>query len=310
MERSWRRPMGAVVGFLALVGVAASATHYLVEPYNPGFLEYPAIVALHVVLGGVYLLFAPFQFVGRVRSRHIGYHSLMGRVLVAAGMAVGATALFVGLAIPFSGRAESVLIGLFGGLFLFALLKGFVHIRAGRVALHREWMIRAFAIALAIPTRRLIFVPSLLVPGVADPTDGRTVALSLAAWAAALVVHSTLAEAWIRLTRKRGLPKASRAETASEASRETDDVENAGAMILRVWRAKIVPGRVGEYRRFEWERCLPTLRRQPGFLGVLSLWEAGTCAASVTVWEDRGVVDALESSPSYRTTSRATSTAG
>jgi heme-degrading monooxygenase HmoA len=46
------------------------------------------------------------------------------------------------------------------------------------------------------------------------------------------------------------------------------------------------------------------LRRQPGFLGVLFLREAGTCAASVTVWEDRGVVDALESSPSYRRTSR------
>lgn len=75
-------------------------------------------------------------------------------------------------------------------------------------------------------------------------------------------------------------------------------------MILRVWRAKIVPERVGEYRRFERERCLPTLRRQPGFLGVLFLREAGTCAASVTVWEDRGVVDALESSPSYRRTIR------
>ncbi len=67
-------------------------------------------MALHVVLGGLYLLFAPFQFVKRIRSRHPGYHRRMGRVLVAAGMAVGATAIFVGLAIPFSGRAESVLI--------------------------------------------------------------------------------------------------------------------------------------------------------------------------------------------------------
>ena len=174
-------------------------------------------MALHVVLGGLYLLFAPFQFVKRIRSRHPGYHRRMGKVLVAAGMAVGATAIFVGLAIPFSGRVESVLIGLFGGLFLFALLKDFVHVRAGRVALHREWMIRAFAVALAIATQRLIFVPSLLVAGVADPTDGRTVALSLAAWAAALVLHSSLAEVWIRLTRKRGVLTASRAETASEA---------------------------------------------------------------------------------------------
>jgi uncharacterized membrane protein len=215
--KNLRRVLGVVVGFLALVGVAASATHYFVEPYNPDFLEYPTIVTLHVVLGGVYLVFAPFQFVVRIRSRHLAYHRRMGRVLVALGLVVGATALFVGLVIPFSGWAERVLITLFGGLFLFALLKGFVHVRAGRVARHREWMIRAFAVALAIATQRLIFVPSLFVAGVADPTDGRIVTLSLAAWSGALVVHSSLAEVWIHLTRKRGGPIASRAETASEA---------------------------------------------------------------------------------------------
>lgn len=217
MRRFWRWPLSVVVGFLALVGVAASATHYLYEPYNPGFLEYPTIVALHVVLGGVYLLFAPFQFVGRIRSRHPGYHRRTGRALVVLGLVVGATALFMGLVIPFSGWAEGALIALFGGLFLFALAKGFVHARAGRVALHREWMIRAFAVALAIATQRLIFVPSLLIAGVADTTDGRIVTLSLAAWSAALVAHSSLAEVWIRLTRKRGVPTPSRAETASGA---------------------------------------------------------------------------------------------
>lgn len=220
MRTFWRRPLSVMVGVLALVGVAASAAHYFVEPYNSGFLEYPTIVALHVVLGGVYLLFAPFQFVRRIRSRHLGYHRRMGRVLVVLGLVVGATALFVGLVIPFSGWAESVLIALFGSLFLFALLKGFVHIRAGRVARHREWMIRAFAVALAIATQRLIFIPSLFVAGVADPGDGRTVTLSLAAWSAALVVHSSLAEAWIRFTRKRGVPEAGGAKTYHEPTPE------------------------------------------------------------------------------------------
>jgi uncharacterized membrane protein len=215
MRRFRRWPLGIVVGFLALVGVAASATHYLDEPYNPGFVEYPTIVAVHVVLGGIYMLFAPFQFVKRIRSRHLAYHRRMGRVLVALGLVVGATALFLGLVIPFSGWAERMLIGLFGGLFLFALGKGFVHVRAGRVAPHREWMIRAFAVALAIATQRLIFIPSLLVVG--DPTYGQVVTLSVAAWSAALVVHSSLAEVWIRLTRNRGVPVANPMGTASEA---------------------------------------------------------------------------------------------
>jgi heme-degrading monooxygenase HmoA len=75
-------------------------------------------------------------------------------------------------------------------------------------------------------------------------------------------------------------------------------------VILRVWRAEIAPERVGEYRRFERERCLPMLRRQPGFLGVLFLRAAEGRVASVTIWEDRGAEEALESSPSYRETIR------
>jgi hypothetical protein len=50
---------------------------------------------------------------------------------------------------------------------------------------------------------------------------------------------------------------------------------------VRVWRAKIVPARMEEFQRFEQERCLPMLRKQPGFLGVLlcpsvSLTSTGT----------------------------------
>lgn len=75
-------------------------------------------------------------------------------------------------------------------------------------------------------------------------------------------------------------------------------------MILRIWRAEIVRERVEEYRRFEQERCLPMLRKQPGFLAVLFLRSAGDRAAWVTIWEDRGAVEALESSPSCRETMR------
>jgi len=75
-------------------------------------------------------------------------------------------------------------------------------------------------------------------------------------------------------------------------------------VILRIWRAKIAPARSEEYRRFERERCLPMLRRQPGFLGVLFVRQAEDRAASLTIWEDTGAVEALASSPSHRRTVR------
>ena len=204
--------LGVVVGILALVGVGASAGHYLQEPYNPGFLHFPTVVALHVVLGGVYLALAPFQFVRRIRSRHLGYHRRVGRLLVAIGVVVGVTALFMGLVIPFSGWPERVVVGLFGSLFLFALVKGYVHVRTGRVALHREWMIRAFAIGLAIATQRVIFFPALIIT-MSDPTDERFGTLLIAALAAAFVVHASVAETWIRATRRSGVPKAGKVKT-------------------------------------------------------------------------------------------------
>ena len=76
----------------------------------------------------------------------------------------------MGFVIPIAGWIERGYIGVFGAFFLVALVKGFLHIRAGRVALHREWMIRAFAIGLAVATQRLIFIPAILA--VADPTEG------------------------------------------------------------------------------------------------------------------------------------------
>jgi hypothetical protein len=61
--RKMQRTVAVVVGLLALSGIAAAAAHYLGTPYNKGFLDHPTVTVLHVVLGGLYLTFAPFQFV-------------------------------------------------------------------------------------------------------------------------------------------------------------------------------------------------------------------------------------------------------
>jgi heme-degrading monooxygenase HmoA len=71
-------------------------------------------------------------------------------------------------------------------------------------------------------------------------------------------------------------------------------------VILRVWRTRINPARIDEYRRFETERFLPMLHKQSGFLAVLFLRQAEDHAASLIIWEDRGAVEAVKSSPSYQ----------
>ena len=39
--RGTGRLLGVAVGFLALVGIGASAAHCVQEPYNPGILRFP-----------------------------------------------------------------------------------------------------------------------------------------------------------------------------------------------------------------------------------------------------------------------------
>ena len=194
--------MGILVGFLAVTGVRASVFHYLQEPYNSGFLKFPTITAIHVLPGAIYLALAPFQFIAFIWSRWIDYHRWTGRVILIIGVLVGTTALFIAIVIPFSGWVESVINGFFAILFLRALSKGYLSIRAKKIALHREWMIRAFALGLAIATMRLIFIPALIIVG--NPTHQQAATLSIVSFTIAFSLHIGLAELWIRSTRKKG----------------------------------------------------------------------------------------------------------
>jgi uncharacterized membrane protein YsdA (DUF1294 family) len=80
----------------------------------------------------------------------------MGRVVLASGMIVGSTALVMSPQMAIGGANETAATMFFAIVFLFALIKAFLAICRGKVAVHREWMIRAFAIGLAVATIRPI----------------------------------------------------------------------------------------------------------------------------------------------------------
>ena len=192
---------------LALLGIALSAEHLLDDAhYNPGFYEHPVVTGLHVVLGGLYLALAMPQFLPALRERRPGLHRSLGRGAAAAGVVAGTTALVMMHLFPFSGSATMLVAGPFACLFLFSLARGVWLARRRRFPEHREWMLRAFAIATSIATRRLLFVPALFAFG--EATDERARWLSIVCFGIAFLLHSALAEVWIRSTRSRGAPAA------------------------------------------------------------------------------------------------------
>lgn len=185
-----------ILVLIAVMGVAVAVNHFIAPPYNDGFARHPMIVKAHVVLGAVYLLLGAFQFSPFIRRRWIGYHKAAGRFLAAAAIVVGASAIFIGVVIPFSGKAEQIIMTIFGGYFLIAIAAALAAIRAGRVEPHRRWMIRAYAVASAILTMRLIFIPLLIVLNASS--QEQTAQLSIISFTLAFIIHVIAAEWWLR----------------------------------------------------------------------------------------------------------------
>jgi uncharacterized membrane protein len=158
-----------------------------------------AITLVHIVAGGLFLLLAPLQFVPAIRNRYLRMHRRMGRVLIIVALISGAAGLFFGLYRPIAGVREAVGIALFGVFLFIAAIKGYVAIRNGQVELHREWMIRAFATALAISTVRV--AAAVIDIGQIVANNPRT-QFVLSIWSGWLITLA-LAEIWIRYSRGR-----------------------------------------------------------------------------------------------------------
>lgn len=103
------------------------------------------------------MILGPLQFSQTIRARHLRWHRWSGRLFVVCALIIGISALVMSFTMQsIGGVNQAAATILFGTFFLFALGKAFLHIRRREVALHREWMMRAFAIGLAVATIRPI----------------------------------------------------------------------------------------------------------------------------------------------------------
>src|SRR4051812_16326616 len=59
---------------------------------SAGFSEHRVLTLLHILPAGVFMVLMPFQFVERVRVRHLAWHRWTGRLLVVLGVVVGMSA--------------------------------------------------------------------------------------------------------------------------------------------------------------------------------------------------------------------------
>ena len=143
----------AVAGSLRLVELAGGP---LLLPANPRMTASPVPVVVHITCAVPYAVLGAFQFSARLHRRHPGWHRATGRVVVALGLAVAASGLWMTLFYarqPGTGELAYLLRLAFGSALAACIVLGVSAIRRGDVPTHQAWMTRAYAIALAAATQ-------------------------------------------------------------------------------------------------------------------------------------------------------------
>lgn len=155
------------------------------------YAAYPWLAYAHIVPGVVYLSLAPFQLWRGFRNSNLKRHRRIGRVALAAGLTSGVFAILFGFFQSFGGTLQASASVVFGTWFLTSLLIAYRAVRRRDITTHRRWMIRAFAVGLAVGTIR-IWIGLFEGFGVFETRD----AFGIAFWVSFLL-HAAVAELWL-----------------------------------------------------------------------------------------------------------------
>ncbi len=169
----WLVPAGLLL--LGALPVAAGALRLTqlsgaadIMPANPRFSALPLPVVVHIVSATVFASLGAFQFAAGFRRRRPGWHRAAGRLLVACGLLVGLSGLWMTL---FYARPEGtgdLLFGLrlvFGSAMVVSIALGVAAILRRDVNSHRAWMTRGYAIGLGAATQMLTLMVGEIVAG-------------------------------------------------------------------------------------------------------------------------------------------------
>ena len=156
------------------------------------YARYPWLAYAHILPGVGYLLLAPIQLWRGFRNRHLRWHRRIGRMTLALGLTSGVFAILFGFFQSFGGVLEATAAVTFGLWFIACLVHAYRSIRRRDVHTHRRWMIRAFAVGLAVGTIR-IWIGLFEATGVLTFRD----AFGVAFWIS-FVMHAAAAELWLR----------------------------------------------------------------------------------------------------------------
>ncbi len=173
------------------------------NPFDGRYVQFSLSSWAHLITGLIIFTLGPLQFMPSIRRKSISLHRWSGRIWLSAGSLAAISGGFIGIFQPFmgvdgQGFNESMATTFFAFYTLFCLAKAYSTIRARNVRAHREWMIRSWALMLAIATERIMLAILMATTDIGVP-----VLFGTTFWMAGLV-NIAASEIWINLTRTPG----------------------------------------------------------------------------------------------------------
>ena len=150
-----------IITALASLYVMYHNERFLIDSEHPAWQRYEAFkwwLLPHGVFGAIVLLFAPFQFSERMRQRFTKAHRVMGRFYVVGALALAPMGAYIQYYQERMGAPRSfTVLGIVDATMLMGttLLALLFAIRR-KIALHRQWATRSYAVALVFIAARFV----------------------------------------------------------------------------------------------------------------------------------------------------------
>src|SRR5215211_2457585 len=134
---------------------------FIVDSSHPAWQHYGPFkwwLLPHAVFGAIVLLFAPLQFSDRLRQRFTKSHRVMGRLYVVGALVLAPLGAYIQYYQERTGapRSFTVLALVDAAMLVGATFLAFLFAFKRKIALHRQWAIRSYAIALVFITGRFV----------------------------------------------------------------------------------------------------------------------------------------------------------
>ncbi|MGL1921253.1 MAG: DUF2306 domain-containing protein [Hyphomicrobiales bacterium] len=180
-------------GWLLMSILVIAVSIYTIKYFRPGmpnafqpeiYKAYALELRIHIAGGIIAALAGLTQFWGKFRNKHKNIHRWFGFIYIAC-VAVSAPIGLILATVSRGGFVTHVGFGILSILWAFTTFKALYHVTQGQIQLHKQWMLRSYALTFAFVTLRA-WLGAFIASGI--PEDQAYQTVSWLCWVSNLLI--------------------------------------------------------------------------------------------------------------------------